>query len=298
MITSKFDLAPKNVSNYRYLAFFGVSFSLLFSVVGADGSYGSEVQSFAVWVPTVFLALFFLSFSHWTLRILFKKDSWFICFLESLLGSILFAPFAYFIDVFLLVDLGPYLSLAGILEEFSHVFLPILLSWVLIRTPGLIGLGILGGMKRDYRNKIRSAESNESSESYLGSFMEKVPKELGSDLIYIKAEKQYVNVVTSKGSTLLLCGFNQAIDSLPSNYGLKLHRSFWVARKHIHKIDKEARTVTLPNGLTLPISRRVLSDLKDQPQLTVEPPSTNPQLSGSLISKNDLNPSEFRSLFS
>jgi hypothetical protein len=281
MSKNQFDLAPKNVSITRYLLFFGVSFALLFSALGASGSYGSKVQSFFVWIPTIFLAIFFVTLSRYILTIFLKEDSWLLCFVEALIGSIFFAPFAYFIDVFLLVDPGPYFSLTGIADEFLNVFPPILVSWILVRAPQRLGLLVPGVMTRSLDNAIRSTKTDERGDSSLGSLIGKVPKELGADFIYIKAEKQYVYVVTTKGSALVHCGFNQAIESFPLDYGIKLHRSFWVARKHIHKIDKQTRNVTLSTGLTLPISRRVLSGLKDETPSASEQQSTILQLSES-----------------
>jgi len=99
------------------------------------------------------------------------------------------------------------------------------------------------------------------STEIIGTILEMLPKELGTDVIFIKAEKQYIMVTTTLGSKLIHYSLTQAINSFAEDYGFRIHRSIWVARKHVLRIDKKMRTVTMSNDTILPISRRLLSTI-------------------------------------
>jgi hypothetical protein len=257
----KLTLAPKNVADLSFVAFSSLVFALIFSSLGAAGSYGTRVQSFFVWTPTIVIAIFFLILTHLFLRQKLKINFWVLSILEGIVGSLFFAPFAYFIDVFLGSDPGPYLSFNGIVKEFGNVLPSVVICWLLMKSPRYFGLILPVKTTRDFLKTAVPDAHRTVSPEITGTFLEMLPKELGTDVIFIKAEKQYIMVTTSLGSKLIHYSLTQAINSFAEDYGFRIHRSIWVARKHVLRIDKKMRTVTMSNDAKLPISRRLLSTI-------------------------------------
>jgi hypothetical protein len=257
----KLTLAPKNVPDSRFVAFSALVFALIFSSLGAAGSYGTRVQSFFVWTPTIVIAIFFLTLTHLFLRKKLKFNFWIVSILEGIVGSLFFAPFAYFIDVFLGLDPGPYLSLNGIVSEFGNVLPSVVICWLLMKSPRYFGLIFPAKITQDLVRTYDTSSHGKVSSEIIGTFLEMLPKELGTDVIFIKAEKQYIMVTTSLGSKLIHYSLTPAINSFAEDYGFRIHRSIWVARKHVLRIDKKMRTVKMSNDAILPISRRLLSTI-------------------------------------
>ena len=259
----KLNLAPRNVSTTRLVLFFSFIFSIVFSSIGAAGSFGSRFQSFFVWIPTTLLAFICLIFTHCLLKHRIKLNFWVLSFLEGVVGSLLFAPLAFFLDVYLGTDPGPYLSGVGILEEFGHVWLPVTVCWIVVKSPRYFGFVLPVKIDPDFSFDQLLLNKSESKIEIIGTFLEMIPKELGRDIIFLKAEKQYLMVTTSLGSKLVHYGLNKAIRSFSDDYGVKIHRSLWVVKKHIAKIDKKNRVVIMSDGSELPISRRLLSSISN-----------------------------------
>ena len=86
------------------------------------------------------------------------------------------------------------------------------------------------------------------------------PRKLGTDLIYLKSEDHYVEVHTSVGSTLIKMRFADAVAEL-GEYGIQVHRSYWVATRHVRRLVKSGkrRMVRLNGGHELPVSASYLS---------------------------------------
>lgn len=263
MSKPKLNLAPRNVSTTRLILFFSFIFSIIFSSIGAAGSFGSLFQSFFVWVPTTLLAFVCLILTHSLLKHRTNLNFWVLSFFEGVAGSLFFAPLAYFLDVYLGTDPGPYLSGMAILEEFGHVWLPVTVCWIVVKSPRYFGFVLPVKIDPDFSFNQHLLNKSESEIEIIGTFLDVIPKELGKDIIYLKAEKQYLMVTTSLGSKLVHHGLNQAIRSFSDEYGVKIHRSIWVVKKHISRIDKKNRVVIMSNGSELPISRRLLSSMSN-----------------------------------
>lgn len=65
-----------------------------------------------------------------------------------------------------------------------------------------------------------------------GALMDKLPAGLGRDIVHLQSQDHYVKIRTVKGSALVLASMNEAEIEL-ARYGLRVHRSWWVARRHI-----------------------------------------------------------------
>lgn len=85
-----------------------------------------------------------------------------------------------------------------------------------------------------------------------------------AELWALGAEDHYVRVITNTGNDLILVRFADAISEADGIEGLRVHRSWWVARQGIDRIAKrtEGGVIFLKNGVEIPISRRRMTDVK------------------------------------
>ena len=113
------------------------------------------------------------------------------------------------------------------------------------------GTGSVASADADTQSKVR--------------FFDRLPAELGRDLIYVRVVDHYVQVITTAGSTLILMRFTDAIAELEGANGLRVHRSFWVARDHVVETVREnGRTILrLTAGHEAPVSRSYLADVRN-----------------------------------
>ncbi len=84
-------------------------------------------------------------------------------------------------------------------------------------------------------------------------------------LVSMTVQDHYVEVTTTKGTSLLLMRLSDAIGETGPTQGFQIHRSHWVAMNQIENIRRQGdrAIVTLKNGSELPASRSNLKQLKD-----------------------------------
>ena len=94
-------------------------------------------------------------------------------------------------------------------------------------------------------------------------FFDRLPDELGRDIIYIAAAAHYVDVVTSTGSASILLRFSDAAAEL-GDLGMRVHRSYWVAYRHVkHAMRRDGRTLLLLTGdHEVRVGRNFLPDVR------------------------------------
>ena len=89
-------------------------------------------------------------------------------------------------------------------------------------------------------------------------FLARLPPKLrGGELWAVEAEDHYLRLHTSKGQDLVLMRLSDALAELAGIEGAQTHRSWWVARDAIERIERgDGRAVlTLKNGAKAPVSR-------------------------------------------
>lgn len=98
--------------------------------------------------------------------------------------------------------------------------------------------------------------------------LERMPAEIGGDVICLHVEDHYVRVYTVYGNALVLMRFADALDSVAALEGFKAHRSWWVATKAIDQVLRSGRTarLVLSNGVTVPVSQPYLEALSNSQQ--------------------------------
>lgn len=94
-------------------------------------------------------------------------------------------------------------------------------------------------------------------------FLDRLPAEVGRDVVYLKVNGHYINVITTAGSAAVLMRFADAVAEL-GDIGLQIHRSFWVASQHVTAIvRRDNRTmVRVTGGGEVPVSRTFLASVR------------------------------------
>lgn len=89
------------------------------------------------------------------------------------------------------------------------------------------------------------------------AFYRRIPLHLGQELLALSAEDHYLRIITAAGSDLVLMRLSDALAELGESAGLQVHRSWWVAQGAVRALgrDKGRMTLTLNNGLEVPVSR-------------------------------------------
>jgi hypothetical protein len=91
-----------------------------------------------------------------------------------------------------------------------------------------------------------------------------LPPHLGRDILCMAMEDHYVRVHTPLGSELLLMPMARAVTAVATIEGMRVHRSWWVARSAVIRVDGLARSMRLhlSNGVAVPIARRAVTNLR------------------------------------
>lgn len=104
-----------------------------------------------------------------------------------------------------------------------------------------------------------SDEAGVSSQpsSFHSAFLDRLPKEMGTEIIALEAQEHYTKVHTLLGSSLVLYRFGDAVKDMSSQGGLQVHRSYWVLTDAIQQVDRTGRTyeLTMNTGIKVPVSR-------------------------------------------
>jgi hypothetical protein len=89
------------------------------------------------------------------------------------------------------------------------------------------------------------------------SWCERLPTELGTDIIAVASELQYLRVWTPRGCALIL-GALADVETEGADQGLRVHRSWWVACEHISSVRRTATGAVclMSDGRQVPVSRR------------------------------------------
>lgn len=89
------------------------------------------------------------------------------------------------------------------------------------------------------------------------AFLDRLPKDIGTDIIALEAQEHYTKVHTLLGSALVLYRFGDAVKDMTNQGGLQVHRSHWVLTDAIEQVDRSGRAyeLTLKTGLKIPVSR-------------------------------------------
>lgn len=83
-------------------------------------------------------------------------------------------------------------------------------------------------------------------------------------LLALKAEDHYLRAYASGREELFLMRLRDAVAMLPDDAGVQVHRSWWVAKDAVSKLNRDGRsaTLTLSNGTEVPVARDRMAAVK------------------------------------
>ena len=104
----------------------------------------------------------------------------------------------------------------------------------------------------------------ESARPPAAAFLDRLPPQIGDDLIALEMEDHYVRAHTAHGSALILLRLRDAVSELGPIDGAQVHRSWWVARGAVEHVLRDGRNTRLQlrGGLIAPVARNATAELK------------------------------------
>jgi hypothetical protein len=114
---------------------------------------------------------------------------------------------------------------------------------------------------KNFTNAVQATSPVKESKADLPTvfsppFMALLPPRLGNDLVALQAEDHYVRIHTTLGNGLVRYRFSDALLELTTVDGLRVHRSFWVCKRHITKIERVERgwSLMMYGDVVVPVS--------------------------------------------
>lgn len=95
--------------------------------------------------------------------------------------------------------------------------------------------------------------------------LKRLPPALNAPLIRLRMQDHYVEVVTARGSDLVLMRFADAIEETAPTQGWRVHRSHWVAEAAIDGVERaNGKTLlVMADGDKVPVSRTYAPALRE-----------------------------------
>lgn len=205
--------------------------------------------------------------SHYvTLKI--PQTPWIQTALSGVVAALLFVPIAYSLDLLFAIpeDEGSIGLLGGLLDEASGVVVPVTVTWLALNAPWILQLDFSKKYDDSPVQGLDSEKAKPSSDTERPTrFLQELRSRASGDLISISSELHYVRVVTTDTEVMFLYNLKDALEELPADAGVQIHRSHWVSKGHVQGLAKKNGSweCALSNGKRLPISRRKYSEVKD-----------------------------------
>jgi hypothetical protein len=209
-----------------------------------------------------------------------RHGAWLVVLASGILGTLLFAPLGLALEgLFDLPDEGGAEDALDLLEarggvaavaaEFLQVAPEFTAAWALLNASPLLRLAQAGGTTlaapgRTPEPAVAPASAAPPAAAVApvptvpsASFLARLPPAIGSDVVLVTADLHYLQVETTRGRATLLGSLAQVEADLGES-GLRIHRSHWVAQRHVRRIWKSANgwQCEMRSGQRLPISRR------------------------------------------
>ena len=94
--------------------------------------------------------------------------------------------------------------------------------------------------------------------------LERLPPDLGQEIVALQMEDHCLRVHTALGSELILLRMRDALAEVDGLQGAQVHRSWWVARGAVQRVERDGRNLrlVLPRGIIAPVARSMAPALK------------------------------------
>jgi len=260
------------VSVEQYFFFSALAWIVVFAWMEPSGAAGIGfgkglifwTVQIAILIPLL-IATQHLSSHYVTLKA--PQAQWVQTALSGLVAALVFVPVAYSLDLlFCIPDDASSMGLVhGLLDEASGVVVPVTVTWLALNAPWILQLDFSRIDKSDIQELDQQTVKTSSDAERPTRFLQELRSRASGDLISISSELHYVRVVTTDTQVMFLYNLKDAIEELPSDAGVQIHRSHWVSRSHLTDLIKTNGSfeVTLSNGKRLPVSRRKYAEVKD-----------------------------------
>lgn len=142
------------------------------------------------------------------------------------------------------------------------------LNLVLNKVMGIARFGYPGSTPGStHADTIVPVRAASDTQARRPQFMDRVPIGLGDDLLVLSAQDHYLQVRTTRGSTLILSSIGDAVNQLQACGwdGIRIHRSHWIARDAVDHFAKRGNrhVVYLKHGEELPVGQTYLQLVRD-----------------------------------
>jgi hypothetical protein len=224
-------------------------------LIGPFGTYtnaGGVVLRIAFWTSIFWLGTIIFGFIVRPAAVLGSKLGFSRLFSALAAAIVACAPVAAVVAL-IGRQLWPGARVQGALTWYGEtllVSLPLVLAWSRWEGP----------RRRTARDPIAGAQAIVSDTDFLA----RMPAHLGRELLCLQMEDHYVRAHTPTGSALVLIPLKQAIAELAGVEGLKVHRSWWVARAAVERALNDGRNLKLRlhNGLEVPVARTSVAEVR------------------------------------
>lgn len=127
-----------------------------------------------------------------------------------------------------------------------------------------LGLAVLFVGRWAEPRREAAAVAEVAAEAPAARVLSRVPLKARGELLALQAEDHYVRIHTSAGDALVLMRLADAVAEADGIEGLRVHRSWWVARAAVRDARAEGRraTLTLSNGVSAPVTREVVPEIR------------------------------------
>lgn len=266
-----FDAA--SVSVERYFFFSSLALVVVFAWMEPAGSAGiSFGQGLIFWTIQISILIPLLiatqhSVSHY-ITLTTPQAPWIQTAISGVVAAILFVPVGYLLDMAFAIpeDEASTGIVWGLLDEAAGVVVPVTVTWLALNAPWILRLDF---SKRHIEPATpgldKQGAETSSKAQHRTRFLQELRSRTSGDLISISSELHYVRVATTDSEVMFLYNLKDALEELPADVGVQIHRSHWVSREHVRDLSRKngGWECTLSNGKRLPISRRKYSEIKD-----------------------------------
>jgi hypothetical protein len=137
------------------------------------------------------------------------------------------------------------------------------LKYFLLVLPNVFILGVIIDTIMKLIHRPHEAENIEVIPGE--NFINRLPKNIGKELICISMEDHYLLAYTDLGNHMMLMRMKDAMIELKEYPGMQVHRSYWVATKHVSHSVKNLRKniLVMSNNMEIPVSRKYLALVKE-----------------------------------
>jgi hypothetical protein len=261
------------VSVERYFLFSSLALIIVFAWMEPAGAAGIGLwKGLIFWTIQISILIPLLiatqHFASHYVQLRTPQGPWIQTALSGVVAALLFVPIAYFLDMIFGIpeDESSVGILPGLIDEASGVLLPVTISWLALNAPWIFQLDFSRRrLQVASEQEVGNQESSSSEWTQASRFLQELRRRATGDLISISSELHYLRVTTTDAEVMFLYNLKDAIEELPSNAGVQVHRSHWVSKEHVTALTKKNGNpeCILSNGKSLPVSRRKYSEVRD-----------------------------------